>query len=180
MTICVRMTATITVLLFALTIVGFYRTDVFASRKEVRDRATDERVLNLINGARARGAKCGGRYYKPVRPVAWNEALGQASLRHSVLMASRGRLFHTSDYSGRTGEWLSGSGYNWRAYGENVGEGYSTPEEVVTGWLKSPDHCRNIMDPVFKEAGSSFALGSGRIYWTLILATPGRWPLVER
>jgi uncharacterized protein YkwD len=153
-------------------IMASYCTDALALNKEARTRGMDKKVVDLVNRARSRVVNCGGTYYGPARPVAWNETLGQASLRHSLHMASSRRLFHTSDYSAGRTDRFSIPGYNWQAYGENVGEGYRSPEEVVKGWLRSPDHCKNIMNPVFEDAGSSYALTSGRIYWTLILAEP--------
>ncbi len=137
-----------------------------------KGRAPEKKVVELINRARSKGMSCGGRYYGPSRPLVWNEILGRASLKHCLFMADKGILCHTSRHSGGTGEWLSRLGYNWQAYGENVGEGYGTPEEVVRGWLESPDHCRNIMNPAFKEAGCSYARGQRRTYWTLMLAAP--------
>ncbi len=137
--------------------------------------ALDKKIVELVNRARAKGVKCGGRYYKPAKPVEWNEVLGNASLKHCLFMAEKGILCHTSRHGGGTGEWLSKLGYEWRAYGENVGEGYHTSEEVVKGWLESPDHCRNIMNPDFKEAGSSYARGPRKVYWTLMLAAPGKY-----
>lgn len=174
------MTTIIALVFIALMFFGLCRVNVFASGKRVSDRATNKKVVDLINRARSRGVKCGEKYYRAIRSVVWSETLGQASLRHSMLMASRGLLFHTRDYSGGRGDRLLEVGYSWRAYGENVGEGYYTPEALVEGWLKSPDHCRNIMNPVFEEAGSSYAQGSGRIYWTLMLAAPGKRSDAER
>lgn len=40
------------------------------------------------------------------------------------------------------------------------------------GFALGDEHCRNIMNPVFKEAGSSYVRGTHKVYWTLILATP--------
>ncbi len=136
--------------------------------------ASEKKVVELINRARAKGMRCGGRYYKPVQAVAWSEILWQASSRHCSTMARKGILCHSDNDGGRPGESLSRLGYKWSAYGENVGEGYRTPEEMVDGWLKSPGHCENIMNPAFREAGSSYFRGARKIYWTLILAAPGR------
>ncbi len=145
-----------------------------------KGRAPEKKVVELINRARVRGVRCGGRYYKPVQPVAWSEILWEASSGHCSTMARRGILCHT-DYDGaRPGENILRLGYKWSAYGENVGEGYRTPEEMVNGWLKSPGHCENIMNPAFREAGSSFLRGAQGIYWTLILAAPGKRSSIDQ
>jgi uncharacterized protein YkwD len=100
--------------------------------------------------------------------------LGKASLAHSLDMAKKGFLHHTDSDRKDPGDRITGLGYIWSAYGENVAESYHSPEEVVKGWLKSRNHCENIMNPSFKEAGSAHARGPRGIYWTLLLAAPGR------
>ena len=40
-------------------------------------------------------------------------------------------------------------GYQEKLVGENIAYGPSTADEVVKGWLDSPGHCENIMDPRF-------------------------------
>jgi uncharacterized protein YkwD len=89
-------------------------------------------------------------------------------------MAEKGFLHHTGSDRKDPGDRIAGFGYKWSAYGENVAEGYHSPEEVVKGWLKSKDHCENIMNPSFKEAGSARARGPQGTYWTLLFAAPAK------
>jgi uncharacterized protein YkwD len=127
-------------------------------------------ILGPINDARSTGKMCGNKYYKLARPVVWNDTLGQAALRHSLDMAQKGFLGHTGSDGRGLGERLSKVGYRWSSCGENVGQGFETPEEAVRLWLKSEVHCKNIMNPYFKEAGAAFAKSvNRRSYWTLIL-----------
>ena len=60
-----------------------------------------------------------------------------------------------------------GTGYRPRLTGENIAFGPESVEEVVAGWLASPGHCANIMDPRFREMGVAVALGRkrGHFYW---------------
>jgi uncharacterized protein YkwD len=60
------------------------------------------------------------------------------------------------------GDTLFDAGYQWATYGENIAKGYSTEESAIQGWLNSPGHCRNIMNPSFKEMG----IGTSGPYWT--------------
>ncbi|MCL5023195.1 MAG: CAP domain-containing protein [Nitrospirae bacterium] len=136
------------------------------------DRATEKKVIDLVNRARTRGVKCGSRYYRATRPVHWNEALSKASLAHSEDMAREERMGHNGGDGSKPGERIARSGYRWMTYGENVGEGYLSAEEVVDGWLRSRGHCENIMNPGFKEAGAAYARGAKRLYWTLVFASP--------
>jgi uncharacterized protein YkwD len=60
-------------------------------------------------------------------------------------------------------------GYQPRIVGENIAAGMQTPEEVVAGWLASPDHCVNIMSARYVDMGIAYAtnLDSSFVtYWT--------------
>jgi uncharacterized protein YkwD len=72
-----------------------------------------------------------------------------------------------SDGTG-TGERITNAGYNWRFYGENIAQGYSSEKEVVAGWLSSPGHCANIMSKNYKEMGAA-KVGD---YWTQDFGSP--------
>ena len=144
----------------------------YALGDDVRNRGSEKRLIELINQVRMKGSKCGNRYYKPTQSVVWNEKLRQASFHHSLDMARKGFLGHTGYDGNSTKERLSGVGYKWITFGENVAEGYQTLEELMKGWMESTSHCKIIMNPDFKEAGAAYAKGSGKMYWTLILASP--------
>jgi len=151
-----------------------YYNGALAIERKAWDQSVEKQVVELVNRTRAKGTKCGTIYYRAVSPVAWNDTLGRASLAHSLDMAEKGFLHHTGSDRKDPGDRIARLGYVWSTYGENVAEGYHSPEEVVKGWLKSRGHCENIMNPSFKEAGSAHARGSGGIYWTLLLAAPGK------
>lgn len=136
------------------------------------NQSPEKKIVDLVNRARLKGARCGSRYFKPARPVVWNAVLAQASHKHSRDMAGGEFMGHTGSDDSRPGDRIGQLGYRWMSYGENVCEGYSTPEEAVKAWLKSREHCENIMNPGFREAGAASARGAGRVYWTLVLATP--------
>lgn len=40
--------------------------------------------------------------------------------------------------------------------GENIATGYTTPEEVMAGWMGSPGHMENILDPKFTKIGVAY------------------------
>jgi uncharacterized protein YkwD len=49
---------------------------------------------------------------------------------------------------------ITGVGYQWMALGENIATGFKTPAQVVRGWMTSPDHCHNILDPQYRNVGT--------------------------
>ena len=50
------------------------------------------------------------------------------------------------------------------AVGENIAAGYRSPEAVVEGWMNSPGHRANILDPDFKKLGVGYYYASGSYY----------------
>jgi uncharacterized protein YkwD len=74
-------------------------------------------------------------------------------------MVGSGNFTHGSNFAGR----ISAVGYNWQTAGENIATGFGTPRAVVKAWMASTDHCRNILDPHFRDVGtgvSPAAVGS--------------------
>ena len=89
----------------------------------------------------------------PVEPVSWSNELAQAAAGHSRDMKARKYFSHKSRNGKDPGDRIRAAGYNWRAYGENIAYNYADEQTVVDGWLKSPNHCRNIMNKNFREMG---------------------------
>ena len=65
-------------------------------------------------------------------------------------MVRTGVFSHGANFAGR----ISAVGYNWQTAGENIATGFSTPRSVVNAWMASADHCRNILDPSFRDVGT--------------------------
>lgn len=118
-------------------------------------------MLDLVNRVRRSGCTCGTTNMPAVGALTWNDRLSQAAYEHSKDMQTQNYFSHTSKNGADPGTRISNAGYTWRAYGENIAKGYINEESVMDGWLKSEGHCKNIMNPNFKE------LGAGREgdYW---------------
>jgi uncharacterized protein YkwD len=52
---------------------------------------------------------------------------------------------------------LGAAHYDWQRAAENIATGYPSPAAVVAGWMASPGHCRNILDPAFRDVGTGEA-----------------------
>ena len=133
-------------------------------------------ILNAVNAARAAGRSCGGQWFAPAPPLAWNAALGEAAYAHSLDMATHRYFSHQGADGTVVGDRARQAGYGWRRIGENIASGLSTPEEAVAGWLDSPGHCENIMAPGFTEMGAAYVVNqkskTGFTYWTQVFGTP--------
>lgn len=130
-------------------------------------------MLRLVNVARAAGGNCGGVAYPPAAALSWNTLLGNSAQAHASDMAAKNYFEHTSP-DGRTfDQRISAAGYQWRGVAENIAAGQKTPAEVVTGWLGSPGHCKNIFNPALKELGVGyFEGGTYGWYWVQDFGTP--------
>ncbi|MBU2014360.1 MAG: CAP domain-containing protein, partial [Gammaproteobacteria bacterium] len=50
-----------------------------------------------------------------------------------------------------------------------------TTRKVLDGWLASPGHCANLMNPQFSEFGGAYAVdpqSDAAIYWTAMFGAP--------
>jgi len=137
------------------------------------------RALQLVNAVRERGIRCGSRSFAAVRPVILSGTLSSVASAHALDMAQHTYFEHV-DLTGQSpADRVKAVGYREQLVGENIAYGPRTVDEVVQGWLDSPGHCENIMDPRFAEMGIGAALGRspGRssrqgLYWVQVLAAP--------
>ncbi|HEY1491712.1 MAG TPA: CAP domain-containing protein, partial [Steroidobacteraceae bacterium] len=133
------------------------------------------RQVELINAARARGARCGTHALSPAPPVHLSTRLSEVALGHALDMAQH-HYFDHADPAGRSpADRVRASGYRETLVGENIAYGPKSADEVVRGWLDSPGHCENIMDVRFSEVGLAYASGSGSkpgLYWVQVFAAP--------
>jgi uncharacterized protein YkwD len=178
-----RRSSCATVMNAGLRDVGFYRRGsdtwiVVASRYAVPSSAQAPalaaRALELVNQARARTTRCGGRSFAPAPPVSLSGTLDGVALGHANDMAQNDYFEH-EDLSGHTpADRVRAVGYREKLVGENIAFGPRTAEDVVQGWLDSPGHCENIMDPRFAEMGIAYAAGHGKrgLYWVQVFAAP--------
>jgi uncharacterized protein YkwD len=137
--------------------------------------ASANRTLQLVNDVRAHGARCGERSFGPAPPVRLSDTLASVALGHANDMA-RHNYFEHQDLAGHSpADRVRAVGYQEKLVGENIAYGPKSAEEVVQGWLDSPGHCENIMDPRFAEMGIAFAAGQSArrgLFWVQLLAAP--------
>jgi uncharacterized protein YkwD len=132
-------------------------------------------ALRLVNQYRAAGATCGAKTFAPAAGLALSDRLTSAAYGHSRDMADKNYFDHQS-LDGRTmGERVAAAGYAGGMLGENIAAGYDSVDAVVKGWMTSPGHCENLMNPDFTDFGLACARNDAsqyRIYWTQDLGRP--------
>ena len=133
-------------------------------------------ILASVNAVRASARTCGTRQFAAAPPVNWNPQLGEAALAHSRDMAARRYFAHRAKDGSMPADRAARAGYAWQRVGENIAFGQSTPDEAMAGWLDSPGHCANIMNPGFTEMGAAYGVAaekrSGIVYWTQVFGRP--------
>jgi uncharacterized protein YkwD len=146
--------------------------DAFVARdSDARVRA---RVVELVNEARSRERRCGSERFSAVPPLAISRQLTDAAEGHARDMLRRKFFDHRGSNGSQPKDRVLRAGYQPRISGENIALGPESAEEVVAGWLASPGHCANIMEPRFQEIGVGLGTGKkrGQIYWVQTFGAP--------
>lgn len=138
----------------------------FATAYAQSDAQFRNEFLYRINLTRQKGCNCGGQYMPPVPPLIWNNKLEDAADAHARDMARRNYFSHTSKDGRSMEDRVIHAGYAYKGYksfaiGENIAQGQQSIAEVMDGWFKSEGHCRNLMNPGFKEVG----VAEYKTYW---------------
>ena len=139
------------------------------------DVAVEQRVLDLVNHARSLGGDCAGQSFPPSGPLTFEIALTCAARVHSVDMATRGFFDHVNPDGDDPFVRMERAGYTYRTAAENIAAGQPSADEVVGGWLASPGHCRNILNPDFVHIGVGYVATDASeypYYWTQTFAAP--------
>lgn len=125
-------------------------------------------MLDEVNRVRGQARQCGGKSFAAAAPLSWNATLATVAEAHSRAMAN-GNFFSPLDRDGRTpGDRAELAGYTGTPIGQNIAAALDRPRRVVEGWLASPGHCANLMNPQFSNLGAAYAVdpqSDAGIYW---------------
>ena len=118
----------------------------------------EQQVINMVNEERAK------------------KGLSALTIQNDLTLAAEVRareleqLFaHTRPDGRNCFTALDDIGIPYSSVGENIAYGYTTPSNVMEGWMNSPGHRANIMNAGYKKIGVGFWQDEyGRQYWTQI------------
>jgi uncharacterized protein YkwD len=132
------------------------------------------RVVALVNDARSHPRRCGSERFAAVPPLRISSALTDAAEEHAGDMVRRQFFEHRGSDGSQPKDRVRRAGYRSKLTGENIAFGPQSAEEVVAGWLDSPGHCANIMEPRFEDIGVGLAVGRkrGDTYWVQEFGAP--------
>ena len=107
------------------------------------------------------------RTSRGLRRLRDNARLERAATRHSRDMVARDFFSHTSLGGATMMDRIKQAGYLGRARSYSLGENLAwgtgtlgTPLKIVDGWMHSPGHRQNILNPRFEELGVGIVPGA--------------------
>jgi len=108
-------------------------------------------------------------------PFVASARLMQAAQLHAKQMAEYQRMDHTisgAQYPTLQSR-LDAVGYAYSTAAENVAWNNQSAQSVVAGWMNSPGHRANILNPGLTEIGTAMARSAkGEPYWIQVFGTP--------
>jgi len=121
-------------------------------------------VVDLVNAERTR---------RGLAPMRFDSRLAVAAQRHSEDQAARRQMSHRGGDGSDAGTRIGRAGYGWSSWAENIAYGQVSAASVMSAWMNSDGHRRNILSAL-PDTGVGVAVGSdGRWYWTQVFAAPG-------
>lgn len=101
-----------------------------------------------------------------------NPRLAEAAARHACDMAQRSQMTHVGSKMARPSQRVRAAGYRQSIVAENVGRGFSSPQQVTQAWRASASHLANILLPQVQEFGIGRAVAADglTVYWAAVYA----------
>ena len=115
----------------------------------------ENRVLELVNVERQKAG---------LNALQMDESVRNVARLKSEDMRVNKYFDHTSPTYGSPFDMLKKFGVSYKSAGENIAQGYSTPEAVVNGWMNSSGHRANILNASFTHMGVGYDANGH--YWT--------------
>ncbi|HEY9038659.1 MAG TPA: CAP domain-containing protein [Roseovarius sp.] len=120
-------------------------------------------------GAAAQGQTNTLRANAGLEPLRVSGALTRAAAGHARDMAQNGFFSHTGSNGSGIGDRARAAGYGFCFIAENIAQGQSSVDQVLSGWMASTGHRRNILS----EGAREFALVREGDIWVMVLGRPG-------
>jgi len=125
--------------------------------------AEEQELVDLTNAARKK---------EDLQELQPHPKLFQAARLHAANMAKQDKLDHDLDGKSMIDR-LKAVEYGVESAGENIAHKQTTPRKVITSWMESEGHKKNILTTDYVHIGVAVAKNAkGERYWVQVLATP--------
>lgn len=125
----------------------------YAQTNAIQNNGTDISSFNLLKKTNL------VRVNKDLAELTENEKLTRAAQLKLDDMFENQYWDHNSPTGIAPWKWLNDVGYDYYAAGENLARDFSSTDSVISAWLDSTEHRKNVLSEVYTEAG--FAVGEG-------------------
>ncbi|PUB18765.1 cysteine-rich secretory family protein [Yoonia sediminilitoris] len=102
-------------------------------------------------------------------PLQFNARLGRAAMAHACDMQVNSFFDHRGSDGSSSQVRVQKAGYNDCIVAENLAWGYPRAAQIVSGWMNSPGHRRNMLHPRIQEFGIGITQGPKGPYWVLVV-----------
>jgi cell division septation protein DedD len=92
-----------------------------------------------------------------VASLSLNDRLNAAAQASADDMAARNYWSHNTPDGNPPWIWVANQGYSYQKLGQNLATGFSDEQSTIDGWMNSPPHRENLLDPAFTQVGFGFA-----------------------
>jgi hypothetical protein len=92
-----------------------------------------------------------------------NDRLTAAAQAKANDMVARNYWSHDTPTGEAPWSFVSGAGYNYSTAGENLAYGFDTADQVMSGWMQSPEHRANILSQSYSQVGFATATSENYI-----------------
>lgn len=115
----------------------------------------EQEVIRLVNAERAK---------KGLSPLTYDWELARVARYKSQDMKQNGYFSHQSPVYGSPFQMMRSFGIRYRTAGENIARGQKSPQAVVSAWMNSSGHRKNILNAAYTHIGVGYVAGGH--YWT--------------
>ncbi len=137
-----------------LLILSVFQYEAPAQSKSYK-RFSRKAVLEKVNKLRENGCYCDGERMPPVPTLEWHSTLEKSAYMHAKEMQRYNYFDHISINGKDVGQRLDKLGYKWHYVGENLAVGQKDFDHAMRDWIKSPSHCKMLMNPNMTQIGIS-------------------------
>jgi uncharacterized YkwD family protein len=116
--------------------------------------AYEQKVFDLTNAERAKAG---------LKPFAASDALTKTARLKSQDMTDKHYFDHNSPTYGSPFDMMHQLGITYSTAGENIAEGQTSAQQVMTDWMNSPGHRANILNKNYTNIGVGHS--TSKNYW---------------
>ena len=102
-------------------------------------------------------------------PLSYNRRLSRAAMSHACDMLVNNFFDHRGSNGSNSQSRVQAAGYRDCIVAENLAWGYPQSSQIITGWMNSPGHRRNMLHPRIEEYGIGITQGPKGPYWVLVV-----------